>query len=113
MELMLYLILGLICVSLVFYWGSSLFKVRFAHKSFSGEVFVNGKNTIGINLACNRAPKSVYVNFTHTVHSHPCHPCNTHQDKFDWEVVKINNCYQLIIHYDVGNVREIFYRVIY
>jgi hypothetical protein len=111
---MFYIFLIIVCIILFLYWGASLFKHKYHHNVQEGEVFVNGKGHISLKLLCKRPPKFVSVNFTDNFHSHPCHPCNPHHDWFDWDVVKESeHCYKFTIYYDVGNIREISYKITY
>ncbi len=87
------------------------------HKAHShtleGNFFVNGNGKVGIDLCKKHIPDYISVRFTDEFNSHPCHPCNPHHDKLSWEIAEECGHFQLIIVYDVGNVREISYKVIY
>lgn len=75
-----------------------------------GTYFLNGSGKISIDLIKKHIPDRIYVRFTDEP---SCHPCNPHDDKLHWEIAEDCGHFQLIIIYDVGNVREISYKVIY
>ena len=79
----------------------------------SGTFFVNGKGEAGINLCESGRPESISVYFTEDFDCHPCHPCNPHQDLLIWELEENEDHFRLEIEFDVSNIREISYRVIY
>lgn len=81
--------------------------------NFEGNFFVNGKGKVGIDLCQSQIPEFISVHFTDQFNSHPCHPCNPHHDRLRWVVTEECGRFQLIISYNVGNVREITYKVIY
>lgn len=110
----LYIVLISVAILLSLYIGYRMFK---KHKPdnhiIDGVFFVNGKGRIGIDLCHSQKPKLVSVHFIDEFNSHPCHPCNPHHDKLKWEIIEKCSHTQLIVSFDVGNVREISYKVIY
>jgi len=79
-----------------------------------GNIFVSGSGEIMINLSCKKEPKDIRVHFCDEFKTHPCHPCNPYQDRFDWDLVKTElGCYRLLLTYSVANIREISYRIKY
>lgn len=112
MNFYILLVSGLICLIT---WASYklLKKVNLQVDTDDGKFFVNGVGEVVVDLCCDSDPTEITVEFCDDFDSHPCHPCNPASDTLDWELVEGSECNQLIISYNVGNVREISYHIIY
>lgn len=99
---------------LALYLGYRMFKKHKPNNHvIDGMFFVNGKGRVGIDLCQSHEPKFISVHFIDEFHNRHHHPCNPHHDKLTWDLMKRHGHLQLIISFDVGNVREICYKVIY
>lgn len=76
----------------------------------SGTVSVNGNSSVSIFLPPNRPPCKVVVEFADDPNNHPC---NHEEDSFSWEIVKVEQSYELVIYFNVSNIRTISYTVSY
>jgi hypothetical protein len=112
--MILYMLLVVSSIFFATYIGYYMLKKhKIRNHTIEGNFFVNGCGKVGIDLCQSHMPKFISVHFTDQFNSHPCHPCNPHHDTLHWELIEECGVYQLKITYDVGNVREISYNVIY
>jgi hypothetical protein len=112
--MILYFLIIVSSICLAIYLGYLMFrKHKTQNHNVEGNFFVNGCGSVGVDLCRRHTPQFVSVHFTDQFNSHPCHPCNPHHDTLHWELIEEYGEYQLIVNYDVGNVREISYKVIY
>lgn len=75
-----------------------------------GILSVRGSGEVIIDLCYYCIPKHIDIDFKKEKHHHPCNP---HQDQLDWKLSKTQTLCQLIISYDVGDFRDIEYKVKY
>lgn len=78
-----------------------------------GNITATGKGSVSIILSSKIEPTFVSVSFSDNFHSHLRHPCNPHNDWFEWDIADRDHCLYLLVNYDVGSIRTIHYKLEY